>query len=361
MKKTIRFIVVILVVIALAAGWRAFHRHPEPASEDAAGEAKKDVVAHVQVAKIARKTLSEKVIAYGSVIAQPGKTHSISVAFETRVRHILVAPGQFVGEGDALIEIEPSPAAQLQLQQAKNAAESSQRELKQAQERYNLKLATNQDLSAAQKTARDAELQLASLQKAGVGTDNRIRSDIAGVVGKLAIQDGQIVAIGAPLIEITAEGDIEAKLGIEAEDLPAIHNGQSIAIVPVNDPEVGKVDGTLRLITRRLDPETRLVEVYVTLPAGTKLLLDGYVRGEFTRSAENALVVPRAAVLPEGGGYALFTLRENKAVKHNVKPGLENEREIEVSSDDLHEGDEVVTTGNYELEEGMGVEVQKGK
>src|SRR5438067_13447353 len=117
----------------------------------------------------------------------------------------------------------------------------------------------------------------------------------------------------------------------------------------------------MRIITRRLDPEARLVEVYVALPSETKLLLDGYVRGEFTRSSENALVVPRSAILPDEGGFALFTLSENHAAKHAVKTGLENEREIEVSADDLHEGDEAVTVGNYELEDGMEVEVQKTK
>src|SRR5258708_40151327 len=147
-------------------------------------ETKTSPVPQVQVAKVERKTITEKVIVYGSVVAQPGKTHSVSIAFETRVRHILVAPGQFVQENDPLTEIEPSPAAQLQFQQAKNAAEAARKELKQTQERFNLKLATKQDLSAAEKTARDAETQLTSLQRAGAGRDNRIHSDMAAPMYK---------------------------------------------------------------------------------------------------------------------------------------------------------------------------------
>jgi len=79
---------------------------------------------------------------------------------------------------------------------------------------FNLKLATNQDLSAAEKTARDAEAQLTTLQRAGAGGDNRIRSDMAGVIAKVNVQDGQIVAAGSPLIEIVAESEIEVKLGL---------------------------------------------------------------------------------------------------------------------------------------------------
>ncbi len=315
-------------------------------------EKKTGPVAQLQVAKVERKTIS--------VVAQPGKTHSVSIAFETRVRHILVAPGQFVRENDPLIEIELSPGAQVQFQQAKNAAEAARNELKQAQERFNLKLATNQDLSGAEKTARDAEAQLTALQRAGAGGDNRIHSDMAGVIAKVNAQDGQIVPPGGPLVEIVAENEIEVKLGVEAEDLSAAQEDAPITIVPVNDPNAAKVEGSIRLVTRRIDPTTRLVDVYVALPQGTKLLLDGYVRGEMQRSERDALVVPRPAVLPnESREFEVFTVANNRAKKHTVKIGVENPKEIQVIADDLHEGDPVVTVGNYELEDGMAVEIKK--
>lgn len=345
-------IVVVLIVCAIA--WIA-QRFGVGKEEKKAGP-----VAQVQVAKVQRKTVTEKVIAYGSVVAQPGKTHSVSIAFETRVRHVLVAPGQFVRENDPLVEIELSPAAQVQFQQAKNAAEAAQKELKQTQERFNLKLATNQDLSAAEKTARDAEAQLTALQRAGAGGDNRVHSDVAGVIAKVNAQDGQIVPPGNPVVEIVAENDIEVKLGVEAEDLSAAQEGAPVTIIPLNDPTAPKVEGTIRLVTRRIDPATRLVDVYVTLPAGTKLFLDGYVRGEIQRTEKNALAVPRSAVLPnESREFEIFTVENNHAIRHTVKIGAENPNEIQVIANDLHEGDPVVTLGNYELEDGMAVEIKK--
>src|SRR5713226_461731 len=233
-KKRIIIAAVVLIVVA-ALVWIAQRFGVEKA------EKKIGPVAQVQVAKVERKTITEKVIVYGSVVAQPGKTHSLSVAFETRVRHVLVAPGQFVQENDPLVEIELSPAAQVQFQQAKNAAEAARKELKQTQERFNLKLATNQDLSAAEKIARDAEVQLATLQRAGAGGDNRIHSDMAGVIAKVNVQNGQIVAAGGPLVEIVAESEIEVKLGLEPEDLSAAQDSAPIIIFPVNDPTAAKV------------------------------------------------------------------------------------------------------------------------
>src|SRR5215831_9829199 len=301
-------------------------------------EQKTGPIPEVQVARVERKTITETVIVYGSVVAQPGKTHSVSIAFETRVRHVLVAPGQFVKENDPLIEIELSPGAQVQFQQAKNAAEAARKELKQTQERFNLKLATNQDLSTAEKTARDAEAQLTALQRAGAGGDNRVHSDVAGVIAKVNAQDGQIVPPGNPVVEIVAENDIEVKLGVEAEDLSAAQEGAPVTIIPLNDPTAPKVEGTIRLVTRRIDPTTRLVDVYVTLPAGTKLFLDGYVRGEIQRIEKNALAVPRSAVLPnESREFEIFTVTNNHAIRHTVKIGAENPNEIQVIANDLHE------------------------
>ena len=354
MKKRIIIGAIVLVLIVVGAVWMQ-QRFGIGKEEKTTGP-----IAHVQVAKLERKTITEKVIVYGSVVAQPGKTHSVSIAFETRVRHILVAPGQFVDENDPLIEVELSPGAQVQFQQAKNAAEAARKELKQTQERFNLKLATNQDLSTAEKTARDAEAQLGALQRAGAGGDNRIHSDISGVIAKVDAQDGQIVPPGGPLVEIVAEDEIEVKLGVEPEDLSAAQEGAPITIFPVNDPTAAQVEGSIRLVTRRIDPTTRLVDVYVALPEGTKLLLDQYVRGEIQRMEENALVVPRPAVLPnESREFEVFTVANKRAVKHTVKIGAENPAEMQVIADDLHPGDLVVTVGDYELEDGMAVEITK--
>src|SRR5438876_8181771 len=333
--KRKRIVVCAVAVVVIVAGLVWIAQRFEVEKE----EKKTGPVPQVQIAQVERKTINEKVIVYGSVVAQPGKTHSVSIAFETRVRHILVAPGQFVQENDPLIEIELSPGAQVQFQQAKNAAEAARKELKQTQERFNLKLATNQDLSAAEKTARDAEAQLTALERAGAGGDSRVHADVVGVSAKVNAQDGQIVPPGGPLVEIVAENEIEAKLGVEAEDLSAAQEGAPVTIIPLNDPTAPKVEGTIRLVTRRIDPTTRLVDVYVALPEGTKLLLDGYVRGEIQRTEKNALAVPRSAVLPnESREFEVFTVTNDHAVRHTVKIGAENPNEIQVIADDLREG-----------------------
>src|SRR5579862_7390929 len=130
----------------LAAAAAGIHWFSQARSQRSADETGKDESpAQVEVATIRRKTIGEVLTAYGSVIAQPSRIQVVAVAFETRVTHILVAPGEAVKKGDPLVEIEPSVAAQLQLHQAMNAAAATQHSLEQTRSRFNLKLATNQD------------------------------------------------------------------------------------------------------------------------------------------------------------------------------------------------------------------------
>jgi multidrug efflux pump subunit AcrA (membrane-fusion protein) len=98
------------------------------------------------------------------------------------------------------------------------------------------------------------------------------------------------------------------------------------------------------------------VDVYVSLPQGSGLLLDSYVKGMFNRVAHDALVVPGAAVEADESGYCVFTVENGKAVRHGVEPGLAADGEIEISGTGLSEGTTVVTTGGRELSEGDAVE-----
>ena len=59
--------------------------------------------------------------------------------------------------------------------------------------------------------------------------------------------------------------------------------------------------------------------------------------------------------------FELFTIENGRAKEHTVKIGLANEREAEMSAPDLQPGQQVVTVGNYELQDGMAVEIAKSK
>lgn len=363
MSKFIRWALVpVAIIVAGVCGYWYGHRTTAPAQAQASGDASTQPaeapVAIVATVPIRRGLIEEQVIVYGTVVSQLGEVRAISVAFESRIGRVLVTPGQQVSVGTPLIAIEPSPATLLALQEARTAVDAAERDLKQVQQRYEQKLATNQELNAAQTALLSAQTKLNNLLKTGAATPQQLKSDTNGIVSKVDVQMGQIVAAGAPLVEIVAEDRIEVRLGIEPEDVPHLKVGHGVSLSLVNYGAADAVAGHVRLITQRVNPDTRLVDVFVALPPGAKLMLDGFVQGELTLRAAEGLIVPREAALPDDGACAVFTIREGHAVKHVVHVGLENDQEVQIQGDDLHPGDPVVVVGNYELRDGMAVEVE---
>jgi membrane fusion protein, multidrug efflux system len=324
----------------------------------AAAEEAKPVV-QVETTAVEHKSISATLIAYGGVVATPGKTHFIAVSFESRVKHVLVSAGQVVNKGDALLEVEGTAASLLQLQQAESTDEEAHKELEQTKRRFDMKLATNQELNQAQKAAADADLLLNSLRQQGVGSAGKIHSDTGGVVAKVDVEDGQVAASGTPLIEIVASEDIEVKLGAEPADIGKIAAGQRVSISLVNDPGSPAVEGTVRLVTQRVNPADRLVDVFVSISPGTRLLLAAYVRGEIAIASRETLVVPREAILPNESDFTLYLVHDDRAVEKRVKLGLETASEVEVIDPSLKEGDRVVIVGNRELSDGMEIKEAK--
>jgi membrane fusion protein (multidrug efflux system) len=364
MKSWLKWVLVVLVIAAAAGGgyWFGHRGAAEGAGKDdetaAAGKTDDKPVAAVGVVALKRAEISEPVTAYGTVVAPPSEVRVLSVPFEARVTKVFVTPGQTVSAGEPLAEVEGSAATQLAVEEARNAAAAADRDAQLVKQRYDQKLATNSDLFTAENALKSAQSRLKSLQQGGASGARKLSTDAAGVVSKVDVQVGQVMPIGSPLVEVAAQNRIEAKLAAEPQDVPFLKLGQVVQLRPVDQPGAQPVIGKIRLIGQRVDPTARLVDIMVALPPDTRLLLDGMVSGQMSKVSAQGLVVPRDAVLPDDDGYTMFTVKDNHAVKHKVQIAVENDQEVEVTADDLHEGDLAVVQGNYELEDGMMVQAQ---
>lgn len=407
-----KWILVVLAVLVMAAsaGYVGFllGRESAPPGEKAKEE-EKAATAKVKVAPARLAAIGKPIVGYGMVRAAPEAVHVFSVPYESRVRRFQVTPGQAVAAAAVLLEVDPSPGTLLQVEEAKSNVASATRKVAQAKHafaldlqearstrdstaklfaqtkrRMDMKLATSQELVQAQQemdlalmkleslekldttpeilqAQQDlqlAELQLASLEKLGIGAPP-VRTEMAGVVNNLMAQEGQIVPAGGPLVELAEEKRTEVRLSVNPPDAADLKPGQAMTVALVNDTDAKPVEGRVRLITQRVNPASRLVEVFVALPPDTRWLLEAYVRGRASVNEKQALVVPRAAVLPGEEKHILFTLKDGKAVEHEVEIGLENDEVMEILGGEIKAGEEVVIQGNYELEPGMAVEIEK--
>ncbi len=295
-------------------------------------------VACVRTVPLQRGAITEHIVVYGSVIAAPGALQTISLSYESQVLKILVNKGQEVSEGDVLLQTQPSPDTQLQLDQAQNAFTLARQSYRQMQRQRNLKLATNEQLLQARQALESARLSLESLQKRGIDGQSDIKAGVGGLVKTIHVQEGSIVPAGSPLMQIVAQNRIEIVLGVETEDIERVHIGQAVALNRVNAPAAPEVGGTVRRISYAVNPSTHLVDVFVTLTSPAGFLLGESIQGKIPITAAQGLIVPRAAVLPEGDRYVLFTVEKGHAVKHVVEIGIETADAYQVIGKALQPG-----------------------
>lgn len=349
MKKTL---VSLLVLAVLAGGWFLWRRHASPAVEEAAEKP----AAKVEVAPLKRQEIAQTLSAFGIVTAAPSGDQTVAATYECVVRAVASAAGASVNAGDPLLEIDPSPDTKLALDSARSAAVLATKSLAATQQRFDLKLATSQDLLVAQQADQDARLKLASLEARGLGGDGKIVAGIAGIVSKLEVNAGALVPAGTLLVSVTGAEKLEVRLGIEAADLAQVTEGQPVLLLSAARPDVEAATSAVRVVGKSLDAATGAGELRVPVPSNGELMLGEHVKASIELQKKEALVAPRSAVLPDDEKQILFTVRDGKAVKHEVKTGIASDELVEVISKDVHEGDMVVCLGNYELEDGMAIQ-----
>lgn len=322
-------------------------------------ESSPEPVAQVQTTKLQKSEINETLTAYGTVLPWPDKLQTVSVHYTSRVEKILVNEGQLVQQGEVLLMLKPAEDAVLQLGQAKKELQAALREQQLVQERINLKLATQQDLVTAQLRTEQAKVIMANLADRGINQNQQIKAGHAGIIHLVSVQQGQIVPAGSPLLQWVDQNQWVVRIGVEPEDKERLQLNQEVLLTPTNKPNSLPIKGRIATITNQIEPVTRLLNVFVKPESNQALLMNDFIEARIVISSAFTLVAPRQALLPDGKTYRLFTIKKGHAVQHQVQIGLENDTQAEVIANDLKEQDDIVVLGNYELEDGMAVEVKK--
>ncbi|MEP9412239.1 MAG: efflux RND transporter periplasmic adaptor subunit [Candidatus Brocadia sp.] len=373
MKRPMLFIVIIMSIgIATASGYLGFFHgqkktmeknsqpfhFPTTVTQDISVS---DPVATVNIVPLRKGTLVEDITAYGTVVPAPGAVQTISEPFEIQIRHIFAIAGQKVSPGEVLLEVDPGPDTRLQVEESRNNFRLAKEALDHMQQRYDLKLATIQQLLQTKQVFQDARLRLENLRQRGIREKKQVVANVDGLINKVNVHEGDIVPASMPLVEIIAHDRIEARLGVEPEDINRLRIDQPVSLFSVYMQSSQSVTGRIRAISRYVNPVTRLIDLFVAFPPSAEFLPGEYIQGKITISSRETLIVPRTAALPEGDHYVIFTVKEGHVQKQSVHVGLETDKDIEVISENLWPGDLIVAIGNYELHDGMEIKGEESQ
>jgi len=341
--------------LALAGSCWPLLGAPAAADEEAGGPKS----AAVTTITLASGWLRSSISAYGRVTAAPAGAVQFSVPYESVVREIRVRAGESVRRGQILFVLDESPEAKLAREQAAIADSAAARALAQTRRLHDLKLVDNGELGKAEEAARTAHAQRASLQARRAASARGLAAPADGIVTRVDVAAGVLVAAGSPLAEAALGMAREAALGVEPSAGSQLTPGDTVLVRSLDDPFAPPVLARLRSVSPAIDPATRLLDVYADLPADAPLLLEQYVSAELFGAGGSGLVVPASALLPEGDKQVVFLVRHGLAHRREVEVVRRTEEKAQIRGDSLAAGDEIVTLGNYELEDGDPVRVEK--
>ena len=325
-----------------------------PAAEAQAknGEEKKESEAvPVEVAQATRRavaasysgTTTLEALGESQVVA---KTSGVALA-------VLVEEGQVVRAGQALVRLDPD-RPRLQVAQAAAQMHKLENNYRRAQQLVEQRMISandvdqiKYDLENARAVYRAASLELSY---------TTITAPISGVVASRSIKSGNFVQINSPIIRIVDASRLEATLNVPEREIAKLKPGQAVGLAV--DALPGKqFTGTVDRVAPVVDNGTGTFRVVASFPGNGELQPGMFSRLDINYDQRaDALVVPRTALLADGGEPAVYVVRDGKAQRTVLKLGYNDAGWVEVR-EGLKPGDQVVIAGKAALREGSAVQV----
>jgi HlyD family secretion protein len=297
------------IAAALALGVTGCHG---PATPDAKEQARA-----VSVVRIELRPIAGGLTASGVLIPRNDVAVSADLS-GYRVSKVLVDEGTWVRAGQPLAQMDTSILrAQLDQQlalAAEQKATADQREAEAArvdglqgqgvlsQEQIDARRFAARNARAAANAqdaaAREIETRLAHLT---------VSAPVSGLVIERTVQPGDISGGGGatPWFRMAEDGQIELAADVSEADFAQIRPGLA-AKVTLADGQV--VDGSVRLVSPRVDSTTQLGKVRISLPVRPDIRDGGFAKASFVDPTRSVPAVPETAVRYDANGASVMVV-----------------------------------------------------
>jgi RND family efflux transporter MFP subunit len=368
-RRNIIIAVVAVLVLAIALfllfgrGGEDAKVAPGAAAKGGAGEAPA-----VSVIVPGRQQIARTISATGTLAAR--RDMPVGVAGEGgMIARVLVEPGQWVGAGQTLAVIDRSVQSQeaqqlaASIEVARADARLAEQELQRAQTLVSRGFVSKADVERriATRDAANARVRVAQAQlgaaRARIGRLD-VRAPAAGLVLDRSVEPGQIVGgASGPLFRIAQGGQMELLARLPQTDLSTLSVGVPVTVTPVGSQQ--SYQGTIRLISPIIDPQTRQGEALISIPYNRELRPGGFAAAAIRAGATVAPLLPESAVLTDDAGtYVLIVTPDNTAQRRAVRIGTVTDKGV-VIAEGLSGNERVVQSAGAFLNPGEKVRPQR--
>lgn len=305
-------------------------------------------VEKVQVMKLATTEIEREVILPTTLEGYDNMKISSSVS--GIIDDILVDVGDKVAKGQLLVKMDPTQYTTTKLSYANLGVEMGRMEA--------LKAAG----SISQQIYDQTKTQYEQLkeQLALYEENTFVRADFAGVISARNFEPGELCA-GQPILQLTQINKLKAYINVQENYFPYLKNGMKLTIV--SDIYPGKqFPATVEMVYPTIDPSSHTFTVKVAIPNASETLRPGmYVSTSIPVGKVQGMLVPYQSVLKLIGSNEryVFVNDGGKAKRITVTLGKRFDRDVEIISEELKEGDELIVVGQGRLVDGVKLEIVK--
>jgi len=293
-----------------------------------------ETVRNVSVLAVKQDNIPDVLESVGTVRA--AQSSDLASQMMGNILEIRVREGDRVSRGEVLAVIDDSQpratldrarAAELAAQQQLVAANSdlalaestlrrdrylyeqkvvSQQEFDEVNTRQQTFLARRDIAQAGQDQAR------AALNQAATSLDyTRIRAPFNGIVTHKKVDSGTLASPGMPIFTVEDMRRFQLEVSVNESDLWCVRPGGQVAVA-IDALGNTELKGKVAQIVPTADPASRAFFVKIDLPSETRLRSGLFGRAQFSRGKQEALLIPRSAVVERGQLQGVFVLDQNK-------------------------------------------------
>ncbi len=292
-------------------------------------EPEEDAIA-IRVGAVQRGALSSVYSTSATLRAE--KRATVTARTKGVIRRLLVEEGAWVKKDQPLAVLE-NDEQQIAFDQASATHEIKRRELERAESLLAQKLLSEEDYETTRREAVEAR-QTAALAELTLSR-TVIRATFDGRVLVRHVDVGATVGDGTPVYDIADLDPLYADVQVPERQVAQLKPGQTVRLV--TDDDTGSGLAEIERIAPAVDPSTGTVKVTLAVRRADGLRPGSFVRvGIVTDTHEDALVVPRSALVAEGRRWHLFRIKDDDQ-KHveliEVTRGYEEADRVEILED----------------------------
>ncbi len=285
-----------------------------------------------------------------STTLQGYETMNIAPSLTGKIEYIHVDVGSRIQKGQLLVTMD-----QNQLNTTKLAFANLKVEMERMEALHKTGSISQQAYDQMKLQYEQTEESLAFLQK-----NTFVKADFSGVISAKNYENGELYS-GAPILVLTQINTLKAYVNIPETYYPTIKEGQNVKLVSDIYPDQEYI-AIIETVYPTIDASTHTFQVKLKISNPKEILRPGMFGRVTVEIGEvETLLVPYQAVLKlQGSNERYIFVNDNGEAKRVVVTlGQRFDDRMEIISNEIKEGDEIVTAGQSRLISGVKLKVVK--